>query len=117
VTRRHGQTQQRQLKAAEVTWRNKTWHASQNIGKTEVQVLAVELKMPLEDLKLKQVGFGLRRGRGRLVDLIRHPDKISLDKPLITRYITLVEKCVWEAGDSSRFLCFWAPFAGFRAPR
>jgi beta-alanine degradation protein BauB len=51
VTDRQGHAEEHHLNAGEVTWRNKTWHAAENTGKTEVHALAVELKMPLEDLK------------------------------------------------------------------
>jgi len=51
VTDRQGHSEELHLHAGEVSWRNKTWHASENIGNTEIHVLAIELKMPLEDLK------------------------------------------------------------------
>ena len=51
VTDRQGHTEEHHLKAGEVTWRNKTWHAAENTGKTEIHALAIELKMPLEDLR------------------------------------------------------------------
>ena len=51
MTDRQGHAEEHHLKAGEVTWRNKTWHASENTGKTELHALAIELKMPLEDLK------------------------------------------------------------------
>jgi len=51
VTDRQGHTEEHHLNAGEVTWRNKTWHAAENTGKTEVHALAVELKMALEDLQ------------------------------------------------------------------
>jgi beta-alanine degradation protein BauB len=51
VTDRQGHTEEVALHAGEVSWRNKTWHASENTGQTEIHVLAIELKMPLEDLK------------------------------------------------------------------
>jgi beta-alanine degradation protein BauB len=50
ITDREGHTEDRQLEAGEVSWRNKTWHAAENTGKTEIHVLAIELKMPLKDL-------------------------------------------------------------------
>jgi beta-alanine degradation protein BauB len=51
LTNQQGHAEDVHLHAGEVSWRNKTWHASENIGKTEIHVLAIELKMPLEDLK------------------------------------------------------------------
>jgi len=51
VTDRQGHTEEHHLRAGEVTWRNKTWHAAENTGKTEIHALALELKMPLEDLQ------------------------------------------------------------------
>jgi hypothetical protein len=51
VTDRQGHTEELHLHAGEVTWRNKTWHASENTGTTEIHVIAIELKVPLEDLK------------------------------------------------------------------
>jgi hypothetical protein len=51
VTDRQGHAEEHHLKAGEVTWRNKTWYASENTGKTEIHALAIELEMPLEDLK------------------------------------------------------------------
>ena len=50
MTDRQGHAEEHRVKAGEATWRNKTWHASENIGKTELHALAIELKMPLEDL-------------------------------------------------------------------
>lgn len=51
VADRQGHVEERHLKAGDLSWRNKTWHSAENIGKTEVRALAIELKMPLEDLK------------------------------------------------------------------
>jgi len=51
VTDRQGHTDEHHLKAGEVTWRNKRWHAAENTGNTEIHALAIELKMPLEDSK------------------------------------------------------------------
>jgi quercetin dioxygenase-like cupin family protein len=51
VTDQQGHTEEHHLNAGEVTWRNKMWHASENTGKTELHALAIELKIPLEDLK------------------------------------------------------------------
>jgi len=51
VADRQGHIEERHLKAGDVSWRNRTWHAAENVGKTQVRALAIELKMPLEDLK------------------------------------------------------------------
>jgi beta-alanine degradation protein BauB len=51
ITDREGHTEKHTVKAGEVSWRNKTWHAAENVGTTEIHALAIELKMPLEDLK------------------------------------------------------------------
>ncbi len=51
MTDRQGHSEEVRLHAGEATWRNKTWHASENTGNTEIHVLAIELKMPLEELK------------------------------------------------------------------
>jgi hypothetical protein len=50
MTDRQGHAEEHHLKAGEGTWRNKTWHSSENTGKRELHALAIELKMPLEDL-------------------------------------------------------------------
>ena len=44
-------SEEHHFKTGEVSWRNKTWHASENTGATELHVVAIELKMPLNDLK------------------------------------------------------------------
>ena len=50
ITDRQGHTEERHVKVGEVAWRNKTWHAAENTGTTEIHALAIELKMPLADL-------------------------------------------------------------------
>jgi beta-alanine degradation protein BauB len=51
VADQQGHTEERHLKGGDVSWRNRTWHSAENTGTTEVRALAIELKMPLEDLK------------------------------------------------------------------
>jgi len=51
ITDGQGHSEEHHFKTGEVSWRNKTWHASENTGTTELHALAIELKMPLEDLK------------------------------------------------------------------
>jgi hypothetical protein len=47
ITDAGSRTKQTDGKTGEVEWRDHTTHASENVGKTDVHVLAIALKMPL----------------------------------------------------------------------
>jgi hypothetical protein len=47
ITDADGRARESNGKTGEVEWRDHTTHASENVGKTDVHVLAIELKMPL----------------------------------------------------------------------